>query len=236
VVGLKAVAGAILVAAGSGRRLKSKTRKAFVPLAGKPLFQWSLQVLERSAWVGEITLVVHAGDVVRLGAWVREHRKVRVVEGGEERQDSVQEGLRALQGSWPVILVHDAARPFASQELVQACVESALKRGSGIAAVPVKDSIKRLRQGKVSGLPRHELWAAQTPQAIRREWLEAAYAWAAKKRFLATDEAGLLEAFGKPVTLVESSDDNFKVTTPVDLKMAGLIAKRPSPGPSQREG
>jgi 2-C-methyl-D-erythritol 4-phosphate cytidylyltransferase len=227
---VEAYAGAVIVAAGKGSRLKAGTRKAKILLAGRPLFAWSQKTLSRCPCIGEICLVSHPRDLSLMRAFARRFPSrvpVRVVPGGAQRQESVAQGVWGLQGNWKVILAHDAARPFASAALVKACAETAMKQGCGVAAVPVKDTIKRQRAGKVESLPRHELWAAQTPQACRASWLKDALAWAGQRKKLFTDEAGLLEAFGKRVCLVEGEFSNLKITTPEDLALAkGLAAKR----------
>src|SRR4051794_33231724 len=137
---MKSYAGAILLAAGTGSRLGSKTRKGLVKLGGKPLFLWSLEALLRSPEIGQVVLTAHAGDRESMAAGVKRFaEKVRVVTGGATRQDSVACGLAALDPSWPVALVHDAARPFLTPSLVRDCAASARDHGSGIAAVEVKD-------------------------------------------------------------------------------------------------
>ncbi len=224
----RAKAGAILVAAGSGVRLKAGVRKAWVRLGGRPLLAWALRALDASPRVGEIALVVHPEDLRLAAAFVARRRglpkPVHLAVGGRERQDSVAHGLQALRGAWPAVLVQDAGRPFMRPHRVQAWVDSALSRGSGIAAVPVKDSIKRARSGRVESLPRAELWAAQTPQALRRGWLEKAQDWAQKGRRRFTDEAGLVEAWGRRVHLVQAYYENMKVTTPEDLVVAKALS------------
>jgi 2-C-methyl-D-erythritol 4-phosphate cytidylyltransferase len=225
---VKPFAGAVVVAAGKGNRLKSKTRKARIQLSGQPLFAWSLKMLNQCPGIGEICLAVHPGDLSVLRKWILSRRfrvSVRVVPGGAHRQDSVALGLAALSSKWKVCLVHDAARPFAAPSLALRCALSALRHGSGIAAVRVKDSIKQVHKGRVLSLPRQELWASQTPQAARGNWLKGALAWAARHHKKFTDEAGLLEAFGKPVRLVEGDDGNIKITTPKDWAIAKVLVK-----------
>jgi 2-C-methyl-D-erythritol 4-phosphate cytidylyltransferase len=166
-----------------------------------------------------------------LQAWVRRQRfrvAVQVAAGGAQRQDSVANGARALKTGVEVVLVHDAARPFVSAKLVARCAKSALKQGSGIAAVRVKDTIKWARGNKVQSLPRQELWAAQTPQAANKSWYLKALARAGRSGAVFTDEAGLLEAAGFPVKLVQGEYENIKITTPEDLVTANMIAGKKS--------
>jgi 2-C-methyl-D-erythritol 4-phosphate cytidylyltransferase len=220
----KPYAGAVLVAGGTGSRLKAGCNKARVMLAGLPLFMHSLKTLMAAPCVAEVCLVCHADDLDQLsrrlalaGPWPK---PLCLAEGGAERQDSVRAGALALAGRHAVLLVHDSARPFASQQLVAACAKAARRGACAIAAAPVKDSIKRLRGSKVESLPRHELWAAQTPQALPLKAYLKASARAARRGWRFTDEAGLAGKAGIPVRLVKSGDENFKVTTPQDLALA----------------
>ena len=132
----------------------------------------------------------------------------------------MRHGALALSTQPLVLLVHDAARPFASLGLVEACAKAARKGACAVAAVPVKDSIKQLRKGRVSSLKREELWTAQTPQALPvRAYMKAAQRAYAKGQAF-TDEAGLAEQAKVKVVLVPSDYSNFKVTTPEDLALA----------------
>jgi len=220
----KPFVGAVLVAGGTGSRLKAGRNKARVMLAGQPLFMHSLKLLMAAPSVAEVCLVCHADDLRLLsrrlalaGPWAK---PLCLAEGGAERQDSVRHGALALGTRPAVLLVHDSARPFASLSLFAACAKQARRGVCAIAAAPVKDSIKRLRGGKVESLPRQELWAAQTPQALPLLAYLKASARAASQGWRFTDEAGLAGRAGIPVRLVPSGDENFKVTTPQDLALA----------------
>ena len=216
--------GAVLVAGGTGSRLKAGRNKARVMLAGQPLFMHSLKLLMAAPCVAEVCLVcqaddqdLHFGQLAQAGPWPK---PLALAEGGAERQDSVRAGALALPGQPAVLLVHDSARPFVSAALVAACAQAARRGACAIAAAPVKDSIKRLRGGRVESLPRQELWAAQTPQALPLKAYLKASARAVAKGWRFTDEAGLAGKAGIPVRLVKSGDENFKVTTPQDLALA----------------
>jgi 2-C-methyl-D-erythritol 4-phosphate cytidylyltransferase len=224
-------AGAVLVAAGTGSRLQAGRNKARVLLGGQPLFMHSLKTLMAAPCVAEVCLVCHLSDLQELARALARRgwpKPLCLAQGGAERQDSVHHGALALSGRHPVLLVHDAARPFAGVELVQACAQAARKGACAVAATPVKDSIKRLRKGKVESLARQELWAAQTPQALPY----AAYLKAAQRALKAgwrfTDEAGLAERAGLKTVLVPSTGANFKVTTPEDLALARQVLARAS--------
>jgi 2-C-methyl-D-erythritol 4-phosphate cytidylyltransferase/2-C-methyl-D-erythritol 2,4-cyclodiphosphate synthase len=162
--------------------------------------------------------------------------QIRAVNGGERRQDSVLRGLSALSDDVDVVLIHDAARPFASAELAASVVEAAREHGAAVPVIPVLDTVKRVAEGSVSQtLDRSELGMAQTPQGFRRDVIEQAY------RSLAgadvTDDAAAVELAGHSVAAVPGEPGNFKITTPVDLELASLIANcRRGLGPGYRAG
>jgi 2-C-methyl-D-erythritol 4-phosphate cytidylyltransferase len=212
--------GAILLCAGRGTRLGARAPKALVPLAGRPLFTWSLAALERTPVIGGIVVV---GPVAQLEEGLAGSRCVsaKIVawcEGGNERQQSVARGLAALPERFDTVAVHDAARALVTPELVARCVADALESGAAIAAAALEDTLKRVSLGVVeTTVPREGLWRVQTPQVFRREWLERGHAAA---RTIATDDAGLVEALGHRVRVTESDALNFKITTPADLRLA----------------
>lgn len=211
---------AILLCAGRGERLGAGVPKAAVPLAGRPLFAWSLETLGRCADVDSIVVVgpvrtlrdrLAASGLAapKLAAWV---------EGGAERQDSVAHGLAALPADCDLVAVHDSARALVSEAVVARAVAAARASGAAIAAMPLADTLKRVEDGVIHGTPaRAGLWTAQTPQVFRRDWLEAAHAAA---HGTATDDAALVEAIGHPVHVSPGDALNFKVTTPGDLALA----------------
>ncbi|MGA2321316.1 MAG: 2-C-methyl-D-erythritol 4-phosphate cytidylyltransferase [Solirubrobacteraceae bacterium] len=217
---------ALIVAAGSGERLGAARPKALVELAGRPLVQWSIDVLREVQEIDEIVLALPAGTPVPPG--------VRAVEGGAVRSDSVRRALAAA-GSAETVLVHDAARPLLTAELASAVIAalaSDQSAAAAIAAAPVTDTIKRVDgAGVVSEtLDRSELWAVQTPQVFRRSALERALAAGEEVLALATDDAWLVERGGGKVIVVAASAENLKVTTPQDLALAEmLLARRANP-------
>lgn len=213
-------AAALLLCAGRGERLGLGVDKALAPLAGRPLFTWSLEALERTPALSGIVVV---GAVARLreALAVTTFRPARVVawcEGGRERQDSVAAGLAALPAEYDYVAVHDCARALLTPAVAGRVIADAVAHGAAIAAVALEDTLKRGRLGSVEAtVPRASLWRAQTPQVFRRDWLEAAHAAATVK---ATDDAALVEALGRPVRLTEGDAMNFKITTAADLRLA----------------
>jgi 2-C-methyl-D-erythritol 4-phosphate cytidylyltransferase len=220
---------AIIVAAGSGTRLGHSEPKAFVELGPQPLLYYSLRTIRELAAVAEVIVTLPPGKeaAARLAA---QHAGLRLplklTPGGAERQDSVRIALSLTSTDSTLVLVHDAARPFAGAGIFQACIEAAARSGGAIAAIPVTDTLKETVQGMVTATrPRAGLFAAQTPQAFRRELLLAGHAAGAEQPMPATDDAFLVERLGTQVEIVPGSALNFKITTPEDLRLArALIA------------
>lgn len=224
-------AAVIVTAAGVGKRFGGRVRKAFVRLRGRPLVLWSLKACEASPAVSEVVLTVHPADVGRAWVLVRRHacRKVQaIVPGGATRADSVRQGLRAVSPAVKVVAVHDAARPLVTPELLGRVIAAAAKDGAALAAVPMVPTTKLVdRRGRVvTTLDRRRLWAAQTPQAFRRDLLETAYRRTGRRASRATDESMLVEWQGIRSRIVEDTSRNMKVTTPEDLRIAGELAHR----------
>jgi 2-C-methyl-D-erythritol 4-phosphate cytidylyltransferase len=210
---------ALIVAAGSGERLGAGRPKALVQLAGRPLVQWSIDAMREVAGLERIVLALPAGAPAPPG--------VIAVEGGAVRSESVRLALAAAGEGDPVV-VHDAARPLVTSELVEraiAALESDPDADAAIAALPVTDTVKRVDSaGAVSEtLERSELWAVQTPQVFRRAALERALRVPAEELARATDDAWLIERAGGRVIVVRASAENLKVTTPFDLRVAELL-------------
>jgi 2-C-methyl-D-erythritol 4-phosphate cytidylyltransferase len=194
--------------------------KAFVSLAGRPLFTWSLEALRRCAEVDAIVVVgpVATARELLAASGQRADKVVAFVEGGRERQHSVARGLAALPPECDLVAVHDAARALLSPEVAARAIQGARTQGAAIVAVPLADTPKVVAEGRIVATPPREgLWLAQTPQAFRRDWLEAAHAAAPAA---ATDDAALVEALGHTVHVVPGDTLNFKVTTPADLELA----------------
>jgi 2-C-methyl-D-erythritol 4-phosphate cytidylyltransferase/2-C-methyl-D-erythritol 2,4-cyclodiphosphate synthase len=228
----------ILLAAGSGSRLAKAglgQRKQFLPYQGAPLFWYSARTLSRIASLGGIVFVFPPEEIEtsrpltqKLNASSNLGFPYKTVSGGERRQDSVRLGLSALPADCDAVLVHDAARPFASPRLITRLI-TALEQGcqAVIPAVPLKDTVKRVNEDTVlETLPRHELAAVQTPQGFELKVLRQAHALAEELKKDATDDASLVELLGIPVTVVPGEEDNVKITNPSDLR---LLAENATP-------
>ena len=203
---------ALIVAAGRGERLGSEGPKAFVALRGRPMLEWSVEVLAQMC--DQVVVALPPGVHAPAGT-------IGVV-GGAERSLSVKAALAASSGD--PVLVHDAARPLLTAELAQACLDALDARDldAAIAAAPVTDTIKEAGADQVVArtLDRSRLWAIQTPQAFRREALERALGQPDEVLAAATDDAALVEALGGRVGIVEAPRENLKITTPLDLALA----------------
>jgi 2-C-methyl-D-erythritol 4-phosphate cytidylyltransferase len=217
---MSATAVALIVAAGRGERLGSDGPKAFVPLAGRPMLDWSVDALQQVSAVGQIIVALPEGFEAPQGTVG--------VAGGAVRSQSVLNALAAADPGAEVVVVHDAARPLVSAALIEDCIAALDQDGrwdAAIAAAPVKDTVKRSLDGvAVAETPaRSELWAVQTPQVFRREALERALGRSEAELAAASDDAMLVEADGGRVRLVHCQSENFKVTTSVDLALAGQM-------------
>jgi 2-C-methyl-D-erythritol 4-phosphate cytidylyltransferase len=218
---------AILVAAGAGVRMGAGVPKALMPLAGRPMLAWSVAALERSGRIDALVVVAPPGREGDVAAAVATDVPLTVVPGGDSRADSVRLGLAAAPAGAGTVLVHDAARPLLSPELVGAVLDAAEGADGAIAAAPVVDTLKRAGEGGVidATLPRQGLWGAQTPQAFAANVLRGAVDRAAAEGALgaASDCASMVEAAGGRVRLVESGGPNLKVTTPADRALAEAV-------------
>jgi 2-C-methyl-D-erythritol 4-phosphate cytidylyltransferase/2-C-methyl-D-erythritol 2,4-cyclodiphosphate synthase len=221
----------ILAAGGAG--VRAGLAKQWLVLGGESVLRRSARVLASCAAVDDLVAVVPPGDEARgLAELEGLGRPARAVAGGAARADSVRNGLAAAEGA-AVVLVHDAARPFATPDLAARVAEAAARDGAALAAVPVTDTVKRAAAGP-SGAPRvaatldrSTLWLAQTPQGFRRDLLLSAYVAAGAGASTATDECALVEAVGAPVTLVPGEPGNFKITGAEDVERARAALEAP---------
>lgn len=223
-------AGVIVPCAGFGKRMGQEIPKQFIAIQGKPIFIYTLEKLDSCPAVDDVVLVVSSDYENAIKKTITEWsiRKVsRIVAGGKERQDSVCRGLQNLATDVGIVAIHDSVRPFVSVDKIQEVIESARDRGAAILAVPVKDTVKKADNRWVEEtLDREKLWAIQTPQAFRREWIEAGYEKATQEGFIGTDDAMLVERLGHHVYIVGGEEKNIKITSPEDLLWAEQIIKR----------
>ena len=215
--------GAIIVAAGSSRRMGGETSKMFLSLGGKTVIERTLAALSEAISLQEIVLVCRKEDRKRMEETAARFPKVKAVtEGGETRSDSVEKGLALLSPACGLVAIHDGARPLVSAEEIEKVIGDAERYGAAALAVPVKDTVKIVNgEGFVEQTPRRStLWAVQTPQVFVRKAYEEAVKKAKGIHEDVTDDCQLMERMGVPVFLTRGSYGNLKITTPEDLTAA----------------
>ena len=221
-------AGGVIVAAGRGTRYGAE-HKILLPLAGRPALAWVLAAFARAETIASLVIVAGPHTRLEIDALARAcSLPVTVVTGGDRRQDSVAAGVRS-GGEWPVVVIHDGARPLVTPSLIDDTARRAAHIGAAIAAAPMTDTLKRVDVGGIirETVPRDAFWAAQTPQAFRRERLLDLIASPDFATTTFTDEAALFEAAGDQVAVVPSLGANPKVTHPGDLAVIeALLAAR----------
>jgi len=221
---------AIIAAAGESNRLGGQTRKPFIKLAGKPIVLRSAERIARIQDIAELIVMFHPDDVQRAADLLPHFEKLRptqIAAGGKTRQDTVRLALDLVGDNCDIVLIHDAARPLVKPEHIAETIRKACETGAAILASPVRYTVKRVEQGIIKAtVPRHDLWAAQTPQVFLKTLLVEAYRQAEADGIRATDDAQLVEHLGHPVAVVEGSDDNVKITFPADLAIAETLLKR----------
>jgi 2-C-methyl-D-erythritol 4-phosphate cytidylyltransferase len=214
----------IIAAGGSGRRMGG-VYKPLLELRGEPILARSLAPFLARRDVHAVIVAVPPDLHAAPPAWLHADPRVQTVAGGAERDESVRNALQAVPGDADIILVHDAARPLVSADVVERCIAAARAGRSVVAAVPVTDTIKRIAgDGTILDTPdRSLLRAAQTPQAFPAAVLRAAHDHAATHGIRATDDAALVAGAGHPVAVVDGAVENIKVTTRLDLALAEVL-------------
>jgi 2-C-methyl-D-erythritol 4-phosphate cytidylyltransferase len=220
---------AIIVAAGKGERLGSGLNKQFIPLCDIPVLARTLSAFESSSGITRVIVVVRGEDIVAVADIVREFgfdKVVRIVRGGETRQQSAAAGLEAA-GVTDYIAVHDGARPLVTSACIDRVVEAALEFKAAATAVRLKDTVKQTDEnGIVLGTPdRSFLWAVQTPQVFETELYKKALKAAQDSGAEYTDDCQLVEIAGGRVRLVEGEYSNIKITTKDDVNIAEAILR-----------
>ncbi|HVF56650.1 MAG TPA: 2-C-methyl-D-erythritol 4-phosphate cytidylyltransferase [Pyrinomonadaceae bacterium] len=222
---------AIVAAAGQGTRAGGSRAKQFREISGTPIIIHTLRRFEQCAAIGEVLVVVPAGEAAEVLALVAEHglRKVaRVVAGGATRTESVWRGLQMIRAATAkVVAVHDGVRPFVTPEEIASVVGEAERSGAAILAARAVDTIKEVEDGRVvRTLERARLWHAQTPQCFRYDILRRAYERALAEKLEATDDSALVERLGASISIVEGGARNIKITRPEDIALAEIMLKR----------
>lgn len=224
---------AVITAGGRGTRMKSDINKSFLPLAGMPVIAHTLTAFERTPAIDQIVIVIGADSRAELEQLLETTSFAKVAalaEGGKERQDSVRNGVRAIQalGAKPddIVAVHSSVNPFIEPAVIEQCVRAAQEHGASAAAAPVKDTIHAANEQThlvEEILHRPRLWAAQTPQCAKLQLLVEGFERAAREGWTVTDEVQLVKKIGGQVKLINCGYNNIKITTPEDLQLAERI-------------
>ncbi|MEW6455756.1 MAG: 2-C-methyl-D-erythritol 4-phosphate cytidylyltransferase [Acidobacteriota bacterium] len=219
----------IIVAAGEGKRFGMEIPKQFTFLKGKPIIEWSVEAFEKNSRVKEIVVVLNS---LNWGEPLKEKfKKVKkIVLGGKRRADSVFNGLREIRAkNDDIILIHDGVRPIIDDKIINNVIKKTEKYGAVVPAIPVKDTVK---QGKgnyvIRTLDRKKVFRIQTPQGFKFRWLIDAFNARLKRIKRITDDSYLLERIGKKVYMIQGSEENIKITEPIDLKFAEVIIENKS--------
>ncbi len=221
--------GAIIPAAGRGKRIGASVPKQFLEIQGEPLLHHTLTVFAYCKLIDYVVLVMPRADVDKVGKdWLNKYEIVReVVVGGEQRQDSVYNGFNSLERATDIVVVHDGVRPFTTPQMITATVEEAQQHGAAITAIPVNDTIKQAIDGFVKQtVPRDGLWRVQTPQAFQYGLLQQAFKKAKKDSYYGTDEGSLVEYLGERVKIVPGSELNIKITRKEDIVLGESLLSR----------
>ncbi len=222
--------GVVIVAAGTGSRMNMGINKQFIKLEGKEIIAYTIEKFYNNSNIEDIVVVVKEDESEFFKKEILDKynfRNIKIAYGGKERQDSVYNGLKLLDEKCDTVLIHDGARPFISDKIIDNCIEKAKEHKAIVVGVPVKDTIKVIDNDKniVDTPNRSVLWAVQTPQTFDYNILIDAYKDAFKNGFYGTDDAMLVERVGYKVKVVEGSYNNIKITTQEDLNVGSQILR-----------
>ena len=222
---------AIIVGAGKGLRMNSATPKQFLELKNQPIIAYSLKAFAACSVIAEIYLVVSREEE----QFCRESllpsldldMSVKLVTGGKSRQDSVYNGLLAMDGYEGVVAIHDGVRPFVKPTQIVECIAMAERKGACMLGLPVGDTLKRVGPSGIieETVSRDSMWQAQTPQAFQYALIRSAHDRAAKEGFAGTDDASLVERYGGDVRIIKGRVNNIKITHPEDLAIAEVLVE-----------
>jgi 2-C-methyl-D-erythritol 4-phosphate cytidylyltransferase len=227
---------AIILASGMGKRMGAGKNKTLLELGKKPLIFYALENFEKSSSIDKIILVVKEYEKKIFQKIVEKYnfQKIEaIISGGKERQDSGYNGVIFVKENFKkmekdsVLVFHNGANPFVSEDEVEEAIFNAKKFGASVVAHKTKDTIRQVdKSGKSLGvIDRTQLWNMQTPQAIKFSLAVKAFQKAKEDNFLGTDDVSLVERLGKKVKVIQASENNFKITTPIDLELARIILK-----------
>jgi len=223
---------ALIAAAGKGKRMNSRTNKPFIPISGKPILAYTIEKFEKCKLIDKIYLLVNPEekDICHKNIILKYNffKVQELVDGGETRQDSIYNGLKALDKDTDIVVIHDGARPLVETSTIRDSIEKAQEYGAAIAVIPIKDTVKKSENNFFidKTLNREKIWRAQTPQTFKYDIILPAYHQAYKDKYLATDDAAIVERYGHKVKLIIGSEENIKITTPFDIIIANIFLKK----------
>lgn len=223
--------GVIIVAAGTGSRMKKDINKQFIKLDNKEIIAYTIDKFYINNEIDDIVVVIKKDEEDYFKENILEKynfKNIKIAYGGEERQDSVYNGIQKLDKNCEVVLVHDGARPFVTEEIINNSIQEAKKHNAVVVGVKVKDTIKVVgEEGSIVDTPnRKYLWSVQTPQVFKYDIITKAYENAYNENYYGTDDAMLVEKIGYDVKMIEGSYDNIKITTQEDLNFGEQILRK----------
>lgn len=223
--------GVIIVAAGTGSRMKKDINKQFIKLDNKEIIAYTIDKFYINNEIDDIVVVIKKDEEDYFKENILEKynfKNIKIAYGGEERQDSVHNGIQKLDKNCEVVLVHDGARPFVTEEIINNSIQEAKKHNAVVVGVKVKDTIKVVgEEGNIVDTPnRKYLWSVQTPQVFKYDIITKAYENAYNENYYGTDDAMLVEKIGYDVKMIEGSYDNIKITTQEDLNFGEQILRK----------
>lgn len=220
----------IIAAAGSGTRMKNKEKKQFIKLDGKEILVRTIEKFQKNLLINEIIVVTNSEDINKCEDLVKKYLLTKVkliVKGGLRRQDSIYNALKKISKDTEIVIVHDASRPFVTDDVINKNIENVYKTGAVVTAVKSKDTIKIIENGYIKEtLNRKNLINVQTPQTFEFKKLLNAYKYMQENNLDVTDDSMLAEAVGIKVKVVLGSYDNIKITTSEDLLIGEIILKK----------
>jgi len=217
---------AIIVAAGQGIRMKGTMRKQYLDLSGRPVLAYSIMTFDSCSLVDEIFLVIPKEDVEycqkKILSLLDLNNQINLVCGGAKRQDSVYNGLQAINKNTDTVVIHDGVRPFIQLEALKECILSSKKFGACILGTPASDTLKRVDKSDIieTTLSRENIWLAQTPQVFRFDLILKAHETARRDGYVGTDDASLVERLEEDVKIINGGRFNIKITKKEDLAIA----------------
>jgi len=220
---------AIIVGAGKGLRMNSTMPKQFLKLKNQPVIAYTLNAFDACDVIAEIYLVVSHKEAQFCREFLLPSldiaTPIKLVTGGKRRQDSVYNGLLAMDGYEGVVAIHDGVRPFVAPSQIAECIAGAKANGACMLGMPVGDTLKRVGPSGIieETILRDNMWQAQTPQAFQYALIRLAHDRAAKEGFAGTDDASLVERYGRDVNIIKGSANNIKITHPEDLAIAEAL-------------